>query len=209
MLHAAIAQPVVAEIQDLQVRQVADPREGNRLELVRVQLHFNYSSQVAQDRPDPLVSDLVFAEEEGADVLEGGELGDVLVGDALIGQVDFLGLLGDGDVLDADDCDGAAGPDLGGDCPRLQLYLQLEGDVVDGPLQLAVGLRELLGVEEEGGVELGLAGQLVLVLLVFLAVEFYLLLGEGGVPAAASAGAESPEGQVRPAAGTPPSPRRR
>ena len=64
---------------------------------------------------------------------------------------------------------------------------------MDGPLQLAVSLGELLGVEEEGGVELGLAGQLVLVLLVFLAVELYLLLGEGGVPAA----------------GTPPSPRRR
>ena len=85
MLHTAVPQLVVAEIQHLQVRQVADPREGDRLELVRVELHFNYSSQVAQDRPDPLVSHLVFAEEEGADVFEGGQLGYVLIGDALIG----------------------------------------------------------------------------------------------------------------------------
>ena len=100
----------------------------------------------------------------------------ILVVDALVWQVHLVSLLGYCYVLDGDEGHWSVGPDLRGHCPRLELNVKLEGDVLDGALKLGVGLGEFLGDDEKGGVDLCLAGEVVLVVLILLAEELDLLL---------------------------------
>ena len=136
----AVAQVVGPQVQHFQLLEVADVGQRTSSELIVIQLQFLDVGEAIGDDPDACVSDLIVAQDERLQSSEGLQLQNVLISYLLAGQVDLFCLLSHCSILDGDQRNRPRNLCQWRIPQRIQIQFQLQRDVVDGGLELGIGI---------------------------------------------------------------------